>query len=217
MPLYVPVIITAVEARQWTPDTDPRELAAWCGGLVYIGDRHGHTAPPWAMHTCITVKQHGGGGYRADPGDWIIHFQPGRFEVLGPVDFAALYRKMDDPAAGLRVNFGGGAHLPGRQEWGFWTKDLPAGFLPAPDLVGKTVNIGTKDGKVFGQATVSAFDAGFLTLDVGVTRALYEGAPAALFRTAKIHVHDIARGYVHETGSAALIAAAGVSGEDGGR
>jgi hypothetical protein len=93
MPLYRAVWNPPlVEARQWTPDTDPEELADWCGGWTYTGTQHGHTSPPWQMHTCITTDPDfcGGKGH-ADPGDWIVRIQPDLFRVVTPEEFTQDY------------------------------------------------------------------------------------------------------------------------------
>lgn len=79
---YRPRNTPVVDARQWTPDTDPQELAAWCGGWTYTGDRHGHTRPPWQQHTCIDLATAGDSKGHADPGDWIIKVGPDLYHVL---------------------------------------------------------------------------------------------------------------------------------------
>jgi hypothetical protein len=64
-------------------------------------------------------------------------------------------------------------------------------------LVGKTVNIGTKDGMVFDSARVTAFDdrQGILTITGGLNQS-YSGEPVPT-GTERVWVHDIARGYIH--------------------
>lgn len=86
-------------ARQWTPDTDPDELADWCDGYVYTGTQHGHTSPPWRLHTCISpnVTDESPRGH-ADPGDWIVRVSPdpggwNLYEILSPADFEAKYEQ----------------------------------------------------------------------------------------------------------------------------
>jgi hypothetical protein len=96
---YQPVA-SAVQARQWDDRTDlTEELADWCDGWAYTGDRHGHTRPPWQHHTCITPgTQADGGKGHADPGDWIIRIAPGVYEILEPPEFQARYRRIPAPS-----------------------------------------------------------------------------------------------------------------------
>jgi hypothetical protein len=85
-----------VRARQWAPGTDPEELAGWCDGWTYTGTQHGHTTPPWAVHTCINLATADCSpkGY-ADPGDWIVIVTEDPdgdlYEVLSPAEFEARY------------------------------------------------------------------------------------------------------------------------------
>lgn len=95
-----------VQARQFT-GTNAEELADWCQGLTYTGTRHGHTRPPWQLHTCVTPPEviPGGKGH-ADPGDWIVRLAAadadgcGLYEVLSAEEFGERY----EPAGRNPVN-----------------------------------------------------------------------------------------------------------------
>lgn len=83
-----PVAPEVVDARQFTDEAAAEDLAEWCDAITYTGDRHGHTDPPWQMHTCITPEVTGGGKGHADVGDWIVKHADDTIEVLPPEDFA---------------------------------------------------------------------------------------------------------------------------------
>jgi hypothetical protein len=72
----------------------------------------------------------------------------------------------------------------------------------ATHLVGKTVNIGDKDGGVYEGVTVSSFDEsrGVLYLEGGMCGSAFgsEDELRPLDGLVPLHVHDVARGYVHE-------------------
>ncbi len=80
--------------------------------------------------------------------------------------------------------------------WGFDTRQ---GFIPAEDLVGRTVNIGTKDGLVLDSATVTSFIAseGVLVLHGGQSAHPFLGDEPRPHTVTRLPVHEIARGYVH--------------------
>jgi hypothetical protein len=105
---------------------------------------------------------------------------------------------MNDPTP-ARVRFSGAGYLHSQGAWGFYTNDLPGGYLAASDLPGKTVNIGTKDGEVFDTTTVTGFNdrTGVLTLTGGQTGAAYRDGPPVPLVIATVWINDIARGYVH--------------------
>lgn len=82
-------------------------------------------------------------------------------------------------------------------DWFCWTAAEP---LRMSDLVGKVVNVGTKDGEVYEAATVADFtDKGFLVLEGG--RKGFPWSPERgitdMDGREDVHCHDIARGYVH--------------------
>ena len=88
-------------ARQWTPETDPEELARWCDGWTYTGTQHGHTDPPWAMHTCLDLSTSDASPKgHADPGDWIVIVAEDpdgdTYEVLSPAEFGAKYQPIKE-------------------------------------------------------------------------------------------------------------------------
>jgi hypothetical protein len=81
------------EARQVTAG-NIREIAAWAGdALVYSGDRHGHTDPPWSPHECMTVSDDEGDS-SAVAGDWVIRTEGGGFRALQSGDFEAEYEQV---------------------------------------------------------------------------------------------------------------------------
>ena len=86
-----------------------------------------------------------------------------------------------------------------RGKWTFQTRDS---LLPAGELVGSMVNIGTKDGVVFDSALVVSFNEqnGILTVDGGLRQAYSDPQPRPT-GTAEISVHDVARGYIHAPGA----------------
>jgi hypothetical protein len=95
-------VATEFRARQWTPGTDPQELADWCDGHVYTGTSHGHTTPPWQMHSCVNpnITDDSPKGF-ADPGDWIVRVRDDAggwslYEVLSPAQFEAKYAPAQD-------------------------------------------------------------------------------------------------------------------------
>ena len=85
-----------------------------------------------------------------------------------------------------------------RGDWGFYQNGDH--FISMSDLVGKVVNVGTKDGVVYDTAMVTAFrDTGLLVLDLGRKGTIFNGA-ADMDGPEEIHCHEIARGYVHPDG-----------------
>lgn len=87
-----------------------------------------------------------------------------------------------------------------RPGWIYWTAGGPQ---PMTELVGKTVNVGTKDGLVYDAATVAAFtDDGFLTLEGGRKGFPWRGSEiTGMTGLESVHCHDIARGYIHPEGT----------------
>ena len=89
------------------------------------------------------------------------------------------------------------------QAWVAWARDEA---IPLRILAGRKVNLGTKDGVVFGGVTVASFDDsdGKLTFEGGVIGRPYRDEdPAPLVGQAVLHPDDIARGYVHPAAVAA--------------
>jgi len=87
-----------------------------------------------------------------------------------------------------------------RPGWIYWTAGGPR---PMTELIGKVVNVGTKDGLVYDGATVAGFtEDGFLTLEGG--RKGFPWSPergvTEMTGSESVHCHDIARGYVHQKG-----------------
>jgi hypothetical protein len=93
-----------------------------------------------------------------------------------------------------------------------WSKSLLAWIMetrtgddhnaaPVSSLVGKTVNIGDKDGGVWDAVTVTAFDEtrGFLTLEGGRYGSAFRSAEEArpLEGLHSLSAYDVARGYIH--------------------
>lgn len=92
-----------------------------------------------------------------------------------------------------------------------WSRDRRGWYMETPlagewdsvlvsSLVGKTVNIGDKDGGVYEGVTVTAFDerTGHLTLEGGVMGSAYRPEEARpLERPERLWAYDVARGYVH--------------------
>lgn len=88
---------------------------------------------------------------------------------------------------------------------GTWITELRTGsetaMAPVSSLVGKTVNIGDKDGGVHEGAVITAFDerTGYLTLEGGVHGQSFRPDDARpLTGPARLWAHDVARGYVHQ-------------------
>jgi hypothetical protein len=105
-----------------------------------------------------------------------------------------------NPATEPDVKFGAGDYIRTRSAWGFFTAD--GQVLLADGLVGKTVNIGTKDGMVYDSTIVTAFDEqdGTLTLFGGLAASDLDNiVPVDGRRT--IWIYDIARGYTHKSAS----------------
>jgi hypothetical protein len=92
-----PTVPAEVEARQFTDEADAEDLAEWCEGFSYTGRLHGHTHPPWQMHTCITLTEVREADSRGDAlvGDWIVKHADG-FEVLSSEEFTAGYEAAGD-------------------------------------------------------------------------------------------------------------------------
>jgi len=86
---------------------------------------------------------------------------------------------------------------PGNGAWELASDD---GYFPAADLVGQTVNIGSKDGVVFDSVTVASFDdrSGTFTLTGGRIGRAYSDAEPRPGGNERLYLHDLARGYVHE-------------------
>jgi hypothetical protein len=72
--------------------------------------------------------------------------------------------------------------------------------VPLAALVGRVVNLGSKNGLVYEGVTVAEFDQnrGELVLEGGASGVLYRDTEAIpLDRQARIYAHDVARGYIH--------------------
>lgn len=82
---WVPVQPDPVDAAQVTADNFAA-IAEWSGALVYTGDKHGHTTPPWSFHSCMIADE----GPCAMAGDWIIRLPDG-FLVVPAAEFAGAY------------------------------------------------------------------------------------------------------------------------------
>jgi hypothetical protein len=82
-----PVAPVVVDARQIT-DATARDVAEWCDATCYTGSQHGHTTPPWTMHTCITLAEPDQGAYA---GYWVVRYTDGTFEVFEPGEFTARF------------------------------------------------------------------------------------------------------------------------------
>jgi hypothetical protein len=103
---------------------------------------------------------------------------------------------------GERVSF---SHLVWSNLQGTWIMETRTGnaceFALVSSLVGKTVNIGDKDGYVWDSVTVTRFDErrGFLTLEGGRHGSAFHPEDEAwpLEGLHSLSVHDIARGYIH--------------------
>jgi hypothetical protein len=124
----------------------------------------------------------------------VSHQTPGRGHAPRPV-----------PEDDGRVLFSGGGHH-GSSGWGFHTRTA---YLPAGGLVGKTVNIGSKDGPVYEACTVTAFDpaTGILTLAGGrAGNPWTPDVPPEPVTTAQISLYDIARGYLHPAAETTITA-----------
>lgn len=81
-------------------------------------------------------------------------------------------------------------------EWACYVDGRP---VPLRDLVGKVVNIGTKDGLVYDsvQVTALAERTGYLTVEGGRKGGAYGGEVTGLAAPEDIIAWDIARGYIH--------------------
>jgi hypothetical protein len=93
-----PVAPVQVEARRVSGGT-AREIAGWCDAIVYTGAMHGHTSPPFTLHTCITLREPDVAAYS---GYWVVRHPGGAFEVCDPDEFAGRFEPVMRPAAGLR-------------------------------------------------------------------------------------------------------------------
>jgi hypothetical protein len=79
-----PVAPVEVDARQVSDET-AEKIAEWCDAMVYTGTQHGHTSPPWALHTCITLAEPDRAAYS---GHWVVKCPDGTFNVFTPDEFA---------------------------------------------------------------------------------------------------------------------------------
>jgi hypothetical protein len=85
-------------------------------------------------------------------------------------------------------------------QWSFWAPGYgDEDLLPAARLVGKVVNIGTKDGIVYDAVTVTAFDdrKGILTVEGGQRGSAIRGGAEPLAGPEEVTIWDTARGYIH--------------------
>lgn len=104
---------------------------------------------------------------------------------------------------GARTDF---SHLRRSQKLGCWVAEIRVlgdfSMMRVADLVGKTVNIGDKDGGVWEGVTVTAFSegTGFLTLEGGQFGSVMSPDDEArlLEHATSLSAYDIARGYIHE-------------------
>ena len=89
--------------------------------------------------------------------------------------------------------------IPRRSAWGCHGRD---GIILMDDLVGKTVNVGTKDGLVYDGAVVAGFTPdGSLILRDGRKGLPWRGTEITeMDGSESVHCHDIARGYIHPEG-----------------
>lgn len=93
-----PVAPVQVEARQVSGGT-AREIAGWCDAIVYTGATHGHTSPPFTLHTCITLREPDVAAYS---GYWVVRHPGGVFEVCDPDEFAERFEPAIRSAETLR-------------------------------------------------------------------------------------------------------------------
>jgi hypothetical protein len=96
-----------------------------------------------------------------------------------------------------RIIFGEGRWSTANGEAGFFTAD---DWLPAASLIGKTVNLGTKDGMVYDSVTVGGYTPdGMLTVRDGLVGWPHD--PEREHRPPRpgecLPVTEIARGYIH--------------------
>jgi len=95
-------------------------------------------------------------------------------------------------------------HIWHSDRTGGWVTELRTSgrwaVVPVSALVGKTVNIGDKDGGVYEGVTLTAFDeqTGYLTLEGGISGSCFRPEEAKpLQRPERLLAHDVARGFVH--------------------
>src|ERR1700747_2931299 len=69
------------EGRRFGDEHQAQSLAKWIGGIVYTGNQHGHTKPPWVQHTCVMPPENTEGKIPAETGDWIIRGTDGSVRV----------------------------------------------------------------------------------------------------------------------------------------
>ncbi len=92
-----PTVPAEVEGRQFTDEAEAEDLAEWCDGYAYTGTQHGHTSPPWQMHTCLNPEVIDGSKGYVEVGDWIIkHAGVDEVEVLSAEEFTAKYEAAGD-------------------------------------------------------------------------------------------------------------------------
>ena len=99
----------------------------------------------------------------------------------------------------MRVNFGGGTFFHKAGGWGFYTS---TGFLPAAELLGHKVNLGTKDGGVYEATTVIDFSEryGQLRVEGGRFGMAYTPGDVRPVGPEDVPVTEIARGYINGEG-----------------
>lgn len=90
-----------------------------------------------------------------------------------------------------------------------WVTELRTGgewaVVSVSSLVGRTLNVGDKDGGVYEGVTLTAFDerGGILTLEGGISGSSFRPEEARPLETPeRLWAHDVARGYVHRDESA---------------
>lgn len=81
-------------------------------------------------------------------------------------------------------------------QWGFHAATR---FILAEEIVGRVVNIGTKDGLVLDSVTVHEFDpgTGIMIFRGGTKGWPHEDREPVPNEVARIYLPDVARGYLH--------------------
>lgn len=93
-----PAAPAQVEARQVSGGT-AREIADWCDATIYTGRQHGHTSPPFTLHTCLTLRTP---CWPAYSGHWVVRFPDGTFNAFTPEEFAERFEPVMRSMTALR-------------------------------------------------------------------------------------------------------------------